>query len=101
MYKTLTKHYELGINRGLRYETGTVDNGLGIKHDSGLNKRTLGVNNIHFQCYVHRQHLLDMLCNLAYMKNVSRSTTLNLLISNAGHTLDCLQTSFVNFEGFF
>ena len=46
MYKTRTKHYELGIKRGLRYETGTVDYGLGIKHG-------LGYEQAHTGCKLH------------------------------------------------
>ena len=40
-----------------------------------MNQRTLGVDYTCFQCYMHRRYLLDMLCNLAYVK-----TTLNRLI---------------------
>ena len=48
----------------------------GIKHiisitDSVMKQRTLGVDYIRRQCCVHRRHLPDMLCNLAYVKNVS------------------------------
>ena len=39
--------------------------------DSVMKQCTLGVDYTRCQCYVHKQHLPDMLSNLAYVKNVS------------------------------
>ena len=46
-----------------------------------MNKRTLGVNYTRFQClYEQRRPLRHAICNLAYVKNESRSTALSRFI---------------------
>ena len=39
-----------------------------------MNKRTLAVNYTLFQCYLQRQHFIDVPCKLTYVKNVNDYT---------------------------